>query len=116
MFMVETTPSSVSLSADVAGFSADDYFRSGRMQLYASPATNWHEVNSDRSVYSVDTFPGMSGGPVWTASPGAGRTIRGIHTSEISPTGPGSALNMTAYVLEHLDQWRRQTHPSVDAS
>lgn len=121
VFIPQTTDGATlpGIPCDVGGYSAKQFFRSRPRRplgtMFISDTTNHRILNGfpHRIVYSVNTVPGMSGGPMWSFNSAVGnRTIRGIHTSFINGVG-GSALRITNNVLALIQQWQQQTHPAV---
>ena len=114
---VETMSESV-LSARSMGILGYPRVYYPRLQLCGSAIDVW--ATESRLFYGVRTLPGMSGGPVYDAVTGPEgqkiRTVRGIHTAFFDEPGDrndrGSALRITANVMELIREWMTRYAPA----
>jgi glutamyl endopeptidase len=98
------------MSLNVAGYPINDLgnLYGARSAPILSPALAAY--NDFRLFYSIQSRPGMSGGPVYTLDATGARIIRGVHTSLFG--GMGSAVRITANVFNLLHQWLMTYRPA----
>ena len=103
----ETTDGKVlrEMLLNVAGYPASDLG-----SLYGARSKP-DSINDTRIFYPIETYPGMSGGPVFDYDAASGvRTIRGIHTAWPPGLLP-TALRITENVLSLIMAWQGEFRP-----
>ena len=70
-------------------------------------------ANTNRLWYSIDTFGGQSGAPLYNYVTGNGYTSYGVHTygTSISPFYGNSATRITQSVFNNLTTWKASPYP-----
>ena len=92
----------------------DEKPRNGQRMFVASDVIA--DLTSGRIFHSVDTFKGMSGGPIWRAGDDSEDppVIVGIHTDGIDRTGTGpekklnAAVRINAEIFRKIQAWESQ--------
>jgi V8-like Glu-specific endopeptidase len=91
--------------ANLSGYPGD-YKWGGRYQLFHSDKVS--TVLSNRFFYTIDTFGGQSGTPVWIKLNDGNLQVVGIHTYGIglNNNNQNSATRITSIILNDIKKWR----------
>lgn len=101
----ETNDNIAGSIAHISGYPGDRKGGGGQYQLFHKEKVETSSITPTRFFYSVDTYSGQSGSPVWLET-SSGRVVIGIHTYGISGGFTlNSATRINREVLKDLRSW-----------